>query len=196
MYFVEITGQSCSGKTQFIEDELILNKKFHAYRKNFIIKIFNFFVGVRYLGLERTKVLLSWSLKENASLFFRINIFRNAVLKFGNFKNLSNSTQDDLPTYILDEGVSHLPFLFLNSDTLKVVDFISNELSKINVKFLKSPGHDIIKERLILRGHKRLNFLPISFFTNRNKDIEDTLLRQYPNLCEDLKIIKNVGDIQ
>jgi len=69
-------------------------------------------------------------------------------------------------------------------------------LSKINVKFLKSPGHDIIKERLILRGHKRLNFLPISFFTNRNKDIEDTLLRQYPNLCEDLKIIKNVGDIQ
>ena len=196
MYFVEITGQSCSGKTKFIEEELILNTKFHAYRKNFIIKIFNFFVGVRYLGLERTKVLFSWSLKENASLFFKINIFRNAVLKFGNFKNLSTSTQDDLQLYILDEGVSHLPFLFLNTDTLKVVDFISNELSRINVELLKSPGQDTIEERLTLRGHKRLNFLSISFFTSRNQDIEDTLLRQYPNLCEDLKIIKNVGDIQ
>ena len=196
MRFVEITGQSCSGKTKFIEDELILNTKFHAYPKNFITKIFNFFVGIRYLGLERTKVLFLWSLNESASLFFRINIFRNAVLKFGNFKNLRTLTQDDLQTYILDEGVSHLPFLFLNTDTLKVVDFISNELSRINVEFLKSPGHEIIKERLTLRGHKRLNFLSISFFTNRNQDIEGALLREYPNLCEDLRIIKNVGDIQ
>ena len=196
MRFVEITGQSCSGKTKFIEDELILDTKFHVYQKNFITNIFNFFVGIRHLGLERTKVLFLWSLDENASLFFRINIFRNAVLKFGNFKNLSTSTKDDLQTYILDEGVSHLPFLFLNTDTLKVVDFVSNELSRINVEFLKSPGHDIIKERLTLRGHKRLNFLSISFFTNRNQDIEDVLLREYPNLCEDLKFIKNVEDIQ
>ena len=78
----------------------------------------------------------------------------------------------------------------------QVVDFVSNELSRINVEFLKSPGHDIIKERLTLRGHKRLNFLSISFFTNRNQDIEGVLLMEYPNLCKDLRIIKNVGDIQ
>ena len=38
--------------------------------------------------------------------------------------------------------------------------------------------------------------LSISFFTNRNQDIEGVLLMEYPNLCKDLRIIKNVGDIQ
>ena len=196
MDFIEITGQSCSGKTKFIEEELILDTKFDVYKINFFTKLYNFLVGIKYLGLERTKVLLSWSLQENASLFFRINVFRNAVLKFGNFKKLSSLTQTNLPTYVVDEGLSHLPFLFLCSNTEEVLNFISEELKRINVELLKSPGHEVIENRLIQRGHKRLKFLSISFFTDRNSEIEDILLRKYPNLCSSIKIIEDVRNIQ
>ena len=143
MTFIEITGQPCAGKSSFIAQEVIIDKEIHIYEQGYLIKIFNFFSGIKYLGFQRTKVLLSWSLKENASLFFRINVFRNAVLKFGIFQNLNTSTVEGSKRYLVDEGLSHLPFLFLNTETQQVVDFISDELRRVNVRFLKSPGYDL-----------------------------------------------------
>ena len=149
--------------------------------------MFSFFAGIKYLGFQRTKVLLSWSLKENVSLFFRINIFCNAVLKFGIFQNLNKSTLESSPRCLVDEGLSHLPFLFLKTDTNQIVDFITDELRRVNVQFLKSPGYDAIQNRLVKRGHKRLKFLSVTYFTERNQEIEDILLNLYPNLCKELK---------
>ena len=196
MTFIEITGQPCAGKSSFIEQEVMIDRKICKYEHGFLTKMLNFFVGIKYLGLKRSKVLLSWSLKENASLFFRINVFRNAVLKFGIFQNLNSSTLEILPRYLVDEGLSHLPFLFLNSDTQQVVDFISDELKGVNVKYLKSPGGDVIQDRLAGRGHKRLKYFSVVCFADKNREIEDILLSQYPNLCEELEIVENVGNIQ
>jgi len=188
MTFIEITGQPCAGKSSFIVQEVMIGKETHVYEQTYLIKMFSFFVGIKYLGFQRTKVLLSWSLKENASLFFRINVFRNAVLKFGIFQNLSTSSLDDSTRCLVDEGLSHLSFLFLNTDTQQVVDFISDELRRINVQFLKSPGHDVIQDRLLRRGHKRLKFVSVTCFAERNQEIEDVLLNLYPNLCKELTI--------
>ena len=196
MTFLEIIGQPCTGKSSFIAQEVMINKEICIYEQGYLIKMFSFFSGIKYLGFQRIKVLFFWSLKENASLFFRINVFRNAVLKFGIFQNLNTSTVEGPTRYLVDEGLSHLPFLFLNTETQQVVDFISDELRRVNVQFLKSPGYDVIQGRLVSRGHKRLKFLSVTCFTERNKEIEDILLNLYPNLCEELKVSEYVGNIQ
>ena len=136
MTFIEITGQSCSGKSSFVAKKVMISKELDIYKQSNLAKLFIFFYGIYYLGLKRTKVLFSWSLKEDASLFFRINVFRNAVSKFGIFQDLNTSPSGSF-LKIVDEGLSHLPFLFLNTDTELVVGFISNELRKVNVRFLK-----------------------------------------------------------
>ena len=186
MTFIEITGQPCAGKSSFIAQEVMIGKEIHIYEQTHLIKMFSLFAGIKYLGFQRTKVLLSWSLKENASFFFRINVFRNAVLKFGIFQNLNTSTLEGSSRYLVDEGLSHLSFLFLNTDTQQVVDFISDELRRVNVQFLKSPGYDVIQDRLVSRDHKRLKFLSVTCFAERNQEIEDILLNLYPNLCKEL----------
>lgn len=188
MIFIEITGQPCAGKSSFIAQEVKICKEVHIYEQTNLIKIFSFYAGIKHLGFQRTKVLLSWSLKENASFFFRINVFRNAVLKFGIFQNLNTSTLESSTRCLVDEGLSHLPFLFLNTDTQQVVDFISDELRRVNVQFLKSPGYDAIQNRLVSRGHKRLKFLSVTCFAERNQEIEDILFDLYPSLCKELII--------
>jgi hypothetical protein len=187
MTFIEITGQPCAGKSSFIAQEVMSSKEISFYDQTHFIKMLSFFVGIKYLGFQRTKVLLSWSLNENASLSFRINIFRNAVLKFGIFKNLNTLNLESSQRCLVDEGLSHLSFLFLNTDTQQVVDFTADELRTVNVQFLKSPGYGVIKDRLISRGHKRLKFLPVTCFSKRNQEIEDILLDIYPCLCKELK---------
>tara|TARA_Y100000591_G_C21854278_1_gene713966 strand:- start:4699 stop:5268 length:570 start_codon:yes stop_codon:yes gene_type:complete len=189
MIFIDITGQPCAGKSSFIEKEVMKSKRIYTYKKTFRKSLLYLFSGINYLGFQRTKVLLFWSLKENASFIFRINIFRNAVLKFGIFYNLEKLSQKDSQKTLVDEGLSHLPFLFLNTETKQVVDFISHELQNVNVWFLKSPEYDIIKSRLTTRGHKRLKFLPVTYFVKKNKEIEDVLLNIYPKLCKELIIL-------
>jgi hypothetical protein len=189
MDFIEITGSPCSGKSSFIAQKVLRGEANQANCKNYFIKICNFYLGVRYLGLKRILVLLSWSLKENASLIFRINIFRNAVQKFGLFQSLTTSISRGSNKYLVDEGLSHLSFLFLNTDTYRVVEFISEELKRIRVHYLKSPGNEVVKARLIKRGHKRLKFLSVNYFTEKNQSIEEILLILYPKLCKELDII-------
>lgn len=189
MPFIEITGQPCAGKSSFIAQEVLCDKNIQKYEQTFFMKMLSFYWGVRYLGLKKSKVLLSWSLRENGSLFFRINIFRNAVLKFGNFQRLTRTNVKNPHKFLVDEGLSHLSFLFLNTDTHEVVDFVSDELKSVQVKLLKSPGHEVIKARLITRGHKRLKFVSLNCFTKRNQDIEDILLNRYPKLCKDINSI-------
>ena len=195
MAFIEITGQPCAGKSSFIAQKEMIDHEIYILERGHLVMISNFFSGIKYLGFQRAKVLLFWSMKENAPLFFRVNIFRNAVSKFGFFQYLSKSSVGNLSRCLVDEGLSHLPFLFLSTNTQRVVDFISDELSRAKVQFLMSPGYDVLQDRLLSRGHKRLNFLSVTCFSRRNKEIEDVLLSKYPNLCEELKIIGNAGNI-
>ncbi len=189
MITIEITGQPCSGKSTYIDKVLSDYKDSAPTSDTLIQKIYFFFYGFMYLENSRIKKILKWSLKENASIFFRLNIFRNAIAKFGMFnkKYLIKLTKNQ--NFLLDEGISHLPFLFLETDTKVVVEFIFNELQQINVVFLKSPGSEEIKQRLKDRGHKRLQFLTISNFVDRNEEIEEMLMYSYANFCKDFEVI-------
>ena len=190
----EITGQPCCGKSSYIAKEARINNKIESYKVDIPKKILIFFHGINYLGYRRSKVLLLWSLKEKVPIFFRINIFRNAVSKFGIFNELYKSNPKH-HSKIVDEGLSHLPFLFLKTHTKDVLDFISYELREISVNFLKSPGHEILQGRLMRRGHKRLQFITITSFVERNTEIEEVLLDSYPDLCNEFKVFEYAENI-
>lgn len=186
MTTIEITGQPCSGKSTYI-DKVLSDSE--SSSDTFKQKIYFFFYGVMYLETSRIKKILKWSLKENASIFFRLNIFRNAIAKFGMFNKKYLIKLKKNHNFLLDEGISHLPFLFLETDTKVVMEFIFNELQQVNVVFLKSPGSEEIKQRLEDRGHKRLQFLTLSNFVDRNEEIEEILIHSYANFCKDFKVI-------
>ena len=117
-----------------------------------------------------------------------MNIFRNAVSKFGIFVDLKKNYIDSEQIMIVDEGISHLPFLFQNTETHLVLELLRSELSDIEVIFLPNPGSSTIKERLKSRGHKRLKYLNVDSFMSRNRDIECYLIDQYPYLSKNLII--------
>ena len=188
--FIEITGQPCSGKSTFVVNSEA-NDEFEKLNINLTKKLIYFFNGIYSLGLKRSKVLFSWSLAEEAPFFFRINIFCNAVSRFGVFYKIDLlSPENPAKQLIIDEGVSHLPFIFLQTDTKEVINFISRELSKTNVFFLSNPGSKTIQSRLIKRGHKRLSFLSMHFFSERILEIENILLSQYPSHCNKFVVLK------
>jgi len=94
---------------------------------------------------------------------------------------------------VVDEGISHIPFLFLETDSKIVTNFISDELQMINVYILRSPEQDIIQARLLSRGHKRLKFITLSTFAGRIQEIEKFLLSQYPSLCKKFKVFDDAA---
>ena len=191
MNFIEITGQPCTGKTSFISAGILEGIEFKPYKQGNLIKILNFLRGVLYLDLSRLQILLTWSFEEEVSFFFKLNIFRNAVSKFGVFSFLGNKSQNFSTLVLVDEGLSHLPFLFLNTDTETILNLLREELEKIQVIILKSPNYEVIQERLKSRGHKRLVFLPLSEFIKKNNKIEDLLLSRYSELCQGLKVLEH-----
>ena len=190
MNLVEITGQPCSGKSTLMNTYTFDGIKPQVYKQGLFLKLINFIRGLIYLRLK-IHLLLSWSLKEQGSFVFRMNIFRNAVSKFGIFVDLKTNYIDSRQTMIVDEGISHLPFLFQNTETHLVLELLTFELSDIEVIFLPNPGSSTIKERLKSRGHKRLKYLNVDSFMSRNRDIECHLIDQYPHLSKNLVIFRD-----
>lgn len=196
MKFYEISGQSCTGKTSFIKEHVKSDKNYILYERNTINLFFDFICGLKYLGIKRIKTIFLWSLKEDASLLFRLNIFRNSVTKFGIFLKLTNNKKSRKQTYLVDEGVSHIPFIFLNTSTDEVINFIAFELSSLNIKFLTCDQRNDIESRLSKRGHKRLMFLDKTDFVNRNFSIQSILIKIYPGLCKSFVRLENVRNTE
>lgn len=186
---IEITGQACAGKTRYIRRRIGEEEHVVLAGGGRLNKLFYSASGFKYLGLSRVAKLCLWSLKESAPYYFRLNIFINAVSKFGFISIAETPELSPHQIFLRDEGISHLPFLFLNTDTELVVDFIRSEIKNIDINFLKSPGCRVIQDRLGNRGHKRLQFISPSFFVQRNDEIEKTLLNLYPNLCRNIEVL-------
>ena len=118
MNLVEITGQPCSGKSTLLNTYTFDGIKPQVYKQGLFLKVINFMRGLIYLR-SKIRLLLSWSLKEKGSFAFRINIFRNAVSKFGIFVDLKTNYTDSRQTMIVDDIFLHFFFrilsvLFLN----------------------------------------------------------------------------------
>jgi hypothetical protein len=184
---VEVTGQPASGKSHYIKNLRNTDKKYNEISIQIIARLLYFYRGIRRLGMKRCMKLLAWSLKESCPNYYKLSIFFNAVSKFG--RPFSNDNMSNDSILLVDEGISHIPFLFLNTDTKEVVKFLDKELSLINIHFLKSPNASVIKKRIISRGHKRLDFLPVDSFVKRNNEIEKILINSYNILALSLRVL-------
>ena len=181
----ELTGQPCSGKTVYKNNKENYNIA-NTGIVNFILlkKIFSFFIGVIYLKFKRSKKLFLWSFNENAPFYFQTKIFFNSVSKFG----IKYKSNNDLE-FIVDEGISHLPFLFLNTDTNLIIEFIRDELKDIEVVYKMAPEKEEVIKRLKNRGHKRLKFISPEIFYELNSDVENSVLESYKEICKKFETI-------
>lgn len=186
---IEITGQPCAGKSSLVGKMTSPSVNFIVFKPNIYQKVMHFIFGCSYLGIARTRTLLAWSFLESCPVIFKCNIFFNAVSKFGCRKILEATNSQSASVLIIDEGISHLPFLFLNTDTSLVVTFISPELKDMVIQIIVAPGKQVIYERLKKRGHKRLKYIPINIFVARNYEIEAAILSHYPTCCQTLKTV-------
>ncbi|MEZ8760777.1 hypothetical protein AB6D89_20170 [Vibrio splendidus] len=170
----EITGVPCSGKSSIIYH--LPAPPFNKSDYNSIIVIIK---GFLYLGPKRLFFFLISSFREEATFSYRLRIFFNIIKKFGFF----HIAKKNKSYFIFDEGVSHIPFNLLSTDTNTILDSIELELSQIYVYLLRSCDAIELRRRYEERGHPRLNYTKISDFVHRNALVEMVLIEKYPKLC-------------
>jgi|APSaa5957512535_1039671.scaffolds.fasta_scaffold84986_2 hypothetical protein len=190
----ELTGVSASGKTAILAILDKNNKNIRIFNSgltkspdvkirmagrifNEIKNLYNlFFYGKDLLDFRKIKWLLLTAFKVEATYLFRINIFLNCILKFSYHATLRRYTSDTI-VFIIDEGVSHIPFLLQDQNECnQMIEeyFIrfGELLSKINVLYLDGDGVNTV-ERLMNRGHKRLknrNIGDARVFDKKNRE--------------------------
>jgi len=160
---IEVTGAPGSGKTTFIKkrfsDEVVLfgglplsygTSKRILY--SFFLSVYAIVTGAINLG----QVL--WLVKKSATydetLFARINALRNSMTKFG-YGFFKTHVKAEL---IVDEGISHIPFI-LDLENKDIGDFLHlfrQHLVKRRIIFIVAPTRDLLRNRIITRGHKRV----------------------------------------
>ena len=184
---VELTGIPCVGKSTYISfnnyhtiDELldssiIMNNAFYLFD---LIKS----GATPSLSIYDAFWLLRSSMKVRGSLFTKLNIFRNCILKFAYYSYLSNR-QKSKEDIVIDEGISHIPFLLqdqINGHQV-IEEFysrFSDQLSCVSVVCLNADVDTI--ERLKSRGHKRLKSYShdeVKKFNDMNKRTLEGIIR-------------------
>jgi len=110
------------------------------------------------LSYSDVKWLFSSSFNVRGSVLLKANIFLNCLLKFSYYGAINRSDISGV-VCIVDEGISHIPFLLqdqVNSikTTQEFYFRFKKYLSSLNVICIDGDVNTV--ERLLLRGHKRL----------------------------------------
>jgi len=169
---IEITGISAIGKSTYIKENCVDNDKIlfdvegfsNATTGYFIYRFFLasrlFFQSIFLSSISFSDIFWIFKATVNirCSLLFRVNIFRNCLLKFYHYDLLSKS-EKHCKTLFIDEGISHIPFLIQDQNNGKemIKEFyirFQKQLSFIKVVCIDGDVNTV--ERLLLRGHKRL----------------------------------------
>jgi hypothetical protein len=196
---VEFSGVPASGKSTIIKrNEYVAIKisQFFPFLERvpepllyFIEDAILLVIGYRFLSFKELFYYIGLSFNEDVSIFYKLNIIRNVLKKYAVYSLSLNSSQDG--AVYVDEGVSHIPFNFLNADIDKVVSVIRPHLKNISVKYIYLENDHFLRERLGLRGHARLKFESIDNFIKKNRKVETHLLSMYPVFCNTFEILKN-----
>jgi hypothetical protein len=195
---IEITGISAIGKTTYIKEHYGDNDKaffnlndFSNLESGFLI--YRFFLASRlfFQSIFLSSICFSdifWIFKAiiniRCSLLFRINIFRNCLLKFYYYDLYLRKSDKCNETLYVDEGISHIPFLLQDQIGSRQVikEFyrrFSNQLSCVSVVCLNANVDTI--ERLMSRGHKRIKYNThdeVKKFNDMNKRTLKEIIRR------------------
>ena len=198
----EITGISASGKTRMLSS-LSWHENFVVFdsgslvqpgfkvstSRRFLYELKNIFNLICYRNnlLDFNKIiwLLLASSRVRGGWLLRVNIFLNCILKFAYHATLKRRENSDI-VFIIDEGVSHIPFLLQDQDnSYQVVEefftIFSGVLADIDVAYVGIEGVNTV-ERLMSRGHKRLknrNIKSVKKFDKKNKKTMLLIMKKY-----------------
>ena len=159
---IEITGAPGSGKTTFIKkvypDEAVLLGGMplsYGSVKRVLCSFLLFLCALVTMSIsfKQTRWLVKKAVNYDETLFFKMNALRNSMTKFGYhfFRQKCKST-------LVDEGVSHIPFIIglEREDVDNFIMLFRHHLEKIRIIFIETPPKEILKARIISRGHKRV----------------------------------------
>ncbi|USD41286.1 hypothetical protein J4N42_00710 [Vibrio sp. SCSIO 43135] len=190
MKIVEFTGPPCAGKSYYLRhrktdasDFPVYGNPYSKVKSRFLLqKVYFFIIGV--FSLDARSILKLYShIGENETRFLHVlRVMFYVFLKLGRLKFLKKL---DLSSKIyIDEGVSHIPFNLLCNDSLYINELfnkIKEDISDIEV-VLVNEDRELVSQRLLERGHKRVNSSNLDWFLNRNLDVVNTISEVYPEI--------------
>lgn len=155
--YTEVTGSSCAGKTTYFENvqSYITGGNISGcFFPSIVVRGVFFVLGFIYLMMHPAK--LFWIIRQcrdiPLSFLHKFSAVRNVVEKFGCYLLFSKQA------VVVDEGVSHIPFVFQLS-AKQILDFLTvfrNELQNISILLVPAPPEKDLIVRLIARGHKKV----------------------------------------
>ncbi len=196
----ELSGLPASGKSTYVKQKKLRvasnEKLFPAlfkYNKlplvlNFLSEVYLCILGFKLLSLKELTFFIKMSRKEDVSFFYQVNIIRNTLRKFSVSYLVSEKSLSDI---YIDEGISHLPFNYLSTSVDDVIAIIQPYLKHISVDYLELTSNDVLKTRLLRRGHTRLNYIDVNILITECRRVEEKMLEVYPFICESFKVVRN-----
>jgi hypothetical protein len=177
---IEITGPPGSGKSTFIENYFMgqqvllgaLPLSYGTFRRLVGSIVLSFYALVTgSVSFRQTTWLLAKAVRYDETKVARLNALRNCMMKFGD----RYFTSRDCLT-ILDEGISHIPFILglANTDIDEFVELFEKHLEDKQIVFVEAPPKELLVARLLTRGHKRIRASnDVEAFVERNLGIAE-----------------------
>lgn len=161
---VEVTGMPGSGKTTHIKSHFTkatvldgaMPVSFGSLRRVLYSIILPFYgLITRSVTIKQVWWLITRTVSYRETLIAKINALRNCLSMFGYRLFLRKLNERNI---VLDEGISHIPFILELSET-DINEFVAlfhQSLARLTIVFIESPSTDVLRTRLIARGHKRI----------------------------------------
>lgn len=167
---VELTGAPCSGKTKLI-DQLCSNYNAVPLNNNWLDEelrlwmlppslrlifreIILLILGTKVLGISRIFILCGSIRVSGWNTARKLNVLRNVLAKFAMHKIVYSQAKVN---FIIDEGISHIPFIFATSLVqcpTRICTFFPKG-SPIILRINCEPKE--LRRRLMFRGHDMLH---------------------------------------
>ena len=160
---IEVTGAPGSGKTTFIRSHFAGARVLWAFpelsgvvpKALYSIFMFLWILVTGAITIQQLWWLIRKTHQYNEKLIFKLNAFRNCVLKFG-----YRFYETEGGFVVIDEGIAHIPFILELQKPKDIDEFITlfhQHLSHAIILFIEAPaGEKTLFERLYVRGHVRI----------------------------------------
>ena len=194
----ELTGVPGSGKSTYVIKEKLTVQSSESlfpilyklpYKAAVIFsELYLFLLGFKVLSIIELNFFFKIAMREQVSISFKLNIFRNTLRKFAIY--YLTLRHYDSKVYI-DEGISHIPFSHTSSSFEEIFPIIEPYLKNTSLIYIRCTSDEELKRRLLHRGHSRLKFISVEKLILKSRKVEAKMLEAYPLLCKSFKVVDN-----
>lgn len=157
-------------------------------------EFYQLFIGFNTLNAPTIKLLLKYLIFSKWSFFRKLNVFRNVLKKY----SLHYIASKNITTnFIIDEGVSHIPFIFSTAFINYTPELIINPYKNNILVIIINTNPLILYKRIVKRGHKHIigfNNHQIIKFLFQNQYSLVLLLHIMSEFSAKLQLLNNYND--